>query len=113
MQAMATEADTKHVRCTGRLTCRQGREAIPLEMAAQDYPLRDITRMGRVLDELAAQSPADDEVLRFRVTPAEVHIELLGPVVERIVLQKRWNLTWMRFQRYGERLSLLSCRMIH
>ena len=101
---------------------RQLGDRIALDMAAEDYPVKDIARLTRALRELvteafAALAARDGWArgvpLRVLVGPAEVRVEAGGPFIDQLHLQKGWELAWNRYRWAGDRLALVTCRQIH
>ena len=101
---------------------RQLADRLAVDMAAEDYPVKDIARLTRTVREMVAQAfgalpPADGWSrgvrVRVRVGPAEVRVEAGGPLIEQLHLRKGWELAWSRYRWAGDGLALVSCRHIH
>jgi hypothetical protein len=115
---------------------------LTLTMAAEDYPLKDILRLNRILGERLAEalrhrSSARDlsvtagsnrlaqvadapgwdgpppVVLRYRVSESDVRIEIVTTTLERVFLLRKSHLGWIRYRREGEQLVVESSRLVH
>lgn len=91
-------------------------DAVGLDMAAEEYPLRDIVRVTKALAEAVASQLADGPravSVSFWVRPADVCVEVSGATVERLLLLKRYKMARIRYSRRGTELVQTSYRLVH
>lgn len=102
---------------------RQAGEAVLFDMAAENYPLRDMNRVSQALHRLAEEVDRLSTVggergdgparLSYHVSPAHVRLEYSGPTVERLLLSKGSKMAWIRYRREALALVEMSYRLVH
>ena len=90
-------------------------DAVGLDMAAEEYPLRDITRLTKALAEATSGMPGQSRAVSvsFWVRPADVYVEVNGAAVERMLLLKRYKMARISYVRRAGQLVQTRYRLVH